>query len=127
MPGLRHGFGPTGVAVRALDNPAVAPDLARYWRADHRRGVLRPRVGDVFPQIPAIGMYDFHPAGHEIGDGLALIAGTGNGAARPTAVVQWASVVVAELHHHEIAGLHQVQHTLPLATGQEIGRASCRE
>src|SRR5665213_1814412 len=101
---------------------AVLPDIADGQREQDGRRLFRAGVGDVFTDIPAVGVDGFGVAVGE-GDVFGLVAQTLEGAAGLGAV-EVSTIVVAHLEEHEIAGLHLGENAVPRALVDEGAAAA---
>ena len=140
-------LGPAAIGIGLADDVAVQPDFAGDERADDGRGALGLDVGDVFAEIPAVGVDGFDLAGAGVGTsrvsspmpgrlpptlgprGAAPGGGAGGAAPGGQAGVGDgrgagevdAAVVVAPLDEDEVAGLDDFESEVPVAAG----RCSC--
>ena len=109
---------------RAVGRPADPrtvglPHLPRHLRAEVGRRPLGPGVGEILPQIRAVGPHRLGLLRQEVVDLLSLVACSANRPAGPGVIIDRAAVVVAELDDHRIARLHHRERRCPAAFGDE--------
>src|SRR6185437_5238402 len=119
--------GPAAVVGAVAQYLAVFEHIAGDGRADDSGGALCFGVGDVFAHIPAVGMHGLVLFHDRVIDSCRRVAESPDRAACASRVVEWAAVVVAELHDYKVTRFKLSEHLIPVSFRDKRSAAAAAE